>query len=184
MRRKGSRDTAKAAGPAASSLGPPLCLCSREPHSVCSSVKRRGWNKCLSSSFVMTWYSLMIGAGSKLLQRPSVCQTVIKLAAQSEVQWTILCLRLSPAWWRQWHNSRGFWSLSGGWPCVTSPLTLSTVRHQPFKTHQRVLFCCIKTSAHMMTQSLWFILIEKSTGHRLPKYLATSYLISNQKTPR
>lgn len=32
----------------------------------------------------------------------------------------------------------------------------------------------------MMAQSLWFILIEKPTGHPLPKQLASSCVISYQ----
>lgn len=74
----------------------------------------------------MTWYSLMIGAGSKLLQRLSVCQIVIKLAAQPEFQWTVLRPWLSPAWWCQRHDSWGFRSPPEGWLCVILSLMLST----------------------------------------------------------
>lgn len=60
----------------------------------------------------MTWCSLVTGAGFKWLQRSSICQIIIKLAAWSEVWWKILCPCpwLSLAWWWRWrwHVSRGF----------------------------------------------------------------------------
>lgn len=135
----------------------------------------------------MTWCSLVIGSGFKWLQRPSICQIIIKLAAWSEVWWKILCPCpwLSLAWWWRWRwqVSRGFgahWGTGLG-HFISSHSTQGDTSSSIYISMSPC--AANRTFVHSMTQSLWFILIEKSTRLLLPKHLVLSYLIPTREYP-